>query len=57
MELNEFLKGFKDIKQKEKKAPVQLQFNLDLKLKSNLNQDKIGYKVKESNKYKKFGDE
>ena len=51
------LKDFKDIKKKVKKQPEQMQFNLDLTLKSNLNQNKIGYKIKELNKYKRFGDE
>ncbi len=51
------LKDFKDIRKKEKKAPEQMKFNLDLKLKKKLNQDKIGYKIKEIHKYKRFGDE
>ena len=47
------LKDFKDIKKKTKKHPEQLKFDLDLKLKAQVN-DKIGYKIKELNKYKRF---
>ena len=51
------LKDFKDIRKKQKNPPEQMKFNLDLKLKKNLNQAKIGYKVKEIHKYKRFGDD
>jgi hypothetical protein len=56
MELNDFLKGFKEVKKKEKKDPVQMKFNLDLNLKKEVN-NKLGYNIKELNKYKKFGDD
>lgn len=50
------LKDFKDIKKKTKKLPEQMKFGLDLNLKAQVN-NKIGYKIKELNKYKRFGDE
>jgi hypothetical protein len=56
LELNDFLKGFKEVKKKDKKEPVQMKFNLDLGLKKEVN-NKLGYKIKELNKYKRFGDE
>ena len=51
------LKDFKDVRKKEKKPPEQMKFNLDLKWKKDLNQDKIGFKIKEIHKYKRFGDD
>ena len=48
------LKDFKDTRKKEeKKPPEQMKFDLDLKLKAQVN-DKIGYKIKELNNYKRF---
>ena len=47
------LKDFKDTRKKEKKSPEQLKFDLDLKLKAQVN-NKIGYKIKEKNKYRRF---
>ena len=57
MEVNEFLKGFKEVRIKENKQPVQTKFDLDLKTKSRINTDKIGYSVKERSKYKLFNEE
>ena len=50
------LKDFKDIRKKEKKHPEQMKFGLDLNLKAQVN-NKIGYKVKDRHKYKRFGDD
>ena len=47
------LKDFKDTRKKEKKSPEQLKFDLDLKLKAQVN-NKIGYKIKEKHKYRRF---
>ena len=55
--MNEFLKGFKDVKVKEKKESTQTKFDLDLKIKNVINTDKIGYSVKERSKYKLFNEE
>lgn len=57
LEVNEFLKSFKDVKKKEKKCLIQTQFNLDLVVKTEIDTSKVGYKTKELNKYKRFGDE
>ncbi len=51
-ELKEFLKQFKEISPKN--ASEQTKFDLDLKVKKNVDDSKIGYKVKGLSKYKRF---
>ncbi len=53
-ELKEFLKQFKEIAPKKESESEQTRFGLDLNLKKNLDDSKIGYKVKGLNKYKRF---
>lgn len=53
-ELKEFLKRFKEITPKKENQPEQTKFDLDLNLKKNIDDSKIGYKVKELSKYKRF---
>ena len=53
-ELKEFLKQFKEIAPKKESESEQTRFGLDLNLKKNLDDSKIGYTVKELNKYKRF---
>lgn len=51
--LKVFLKKFKDIR-KENKIPIQTKFDLDLNIKKKVDKSKIGYQVKEINKYQRF---
>ena len=51
-ELKEFLKQFKEVS--PKKESEQTKFDLDLNLKKNIDDSKIGYKVKGLSKYKRF---
>ena len=51
-ESKEFLKQFKEIA--PKKESEQTKFDLDLHLKKNIEDSKVGYKVKELSKYKRF---
>jgi len=51
-ELKEFLKQFKEIS--PKKEPEQTKFDINLKVKKNVDDSKVGYKVKGLSKYKRF---
>ncbi len=53
-ELKEFLKQFKETTPKKENQPEQTKFDLDLNLKNKIDDSKIGYKVKELSKYKRF---
>jgi len=53
-ELKEFLKQFKEVTPKKESEPEQTKFDLDLNLKKNVDDSKIGYKVKGRGKYKRF---
>jgi hypothetical protein len=52
-ELKAFLKQFKEVAPKKERSD-QTKFDLDLNLKKNIDDSKVGYNVKELSKYKRF---
>jgi len=52
-ELKEFLRQFKEVAPKKERVD-QTKFDLDLKLKKNIDDSKVGYNIKELSKYKRF---
>lgn len=61
MNNNEFKRwneGFKEVNKPKKKGSIQMKFDLNFKIKKNLNESKIAYKIpnKIRKQFKKLGD-